>query len=93
VNAIVSAATVDLPLLKAVAWAHRWFDELSFGKASSLAERAVTRSGGYRFAVTRWRSGLDSNSRYPDETLLHLEMASLKGLLILRVSISSGKCD
>jgi site-specific DNA recombinase len=27
-----SAATVDLPLLKAVARAHRWFDELSTGK-------------------------------------------------------------
>jgi site-specific DNA recombinase len=35
-----SAATVDLPLLKAVARAHRWFDELSSGKASSLAEIA-----------------------------------------------------
>jgi hypothetical protein len=35
-----SAATVDLPLLKAVARAHRWFDELSTGKASSLAEIA-----------------------------------------------------
>ena len=35
-----SAATVDLPLLKAVARAHRWFDELSTGKASSLAEVA-----------------------------------------------------
>jgi site-specific DNA recombinase len=32
-----SAATVDLPLLKAVARAHRWFDELSTGKAGSLA--------------------------------------------------------
>jgi site-specific DNA recombinase len=36
-----SAATVDLPLLKAVARAHRWFDELSTGKASSLAEIAA----------------------------------------------------
>jgi hypothetical protein len=35
-----SAATVDQPLLKAVARAHRWFDELSSGKASSLAEIA-----------------------------------------------------
>jgi hypothetical protein len=35
-----SAATVDLPLLKAVARAHRWFDELGTGKASSLAEIA-----------------------------------------------------
>jgi hypothetical protein len=32
-----SAATVDLPLLKAVARAHRSFDEISTGKASSLA--------------------------------------------------------
>ncbi len=30
-----SAATVDLSLLKAVARAHRWFDEISTGKASS----------------------------------------------------------
>jgi site-specific DNA recombinase len=36
-----SAATVDLPLLKAVARAHRWFDELSTGKARSLAEIAA----------------------------------------------------
>jgi site-specific DNA recombinase len=36
-----SAATVDLSLLKAVARAHRWFDELSTGKASSLAEIAA----------------------------------------------------
>jgi site-specific DNA recombinase len=36
-----SAATVDLPLLKVVARAHRWFDELSTGKASSLAEIAA----------------------------------------------------
>jgi site-specific DNA recombinase len=32
-----SAAIVDLSLLKAVARAHRWFDEISTGKASSLA--------------------------------------------------------
>ena len=36
-----SAATVDLPLLKAVARAHRWFDEISTGKAISLAEIAA----------------------------------------------------
>jgi hypothetical protein len=36
-----SAATVDLPLLKAVARAHRWFDEISTGKASSLADIAA----------------------------------------------------
>ena len=36
-----SAATVDLSLLKAVARAHRWFDELSTGKASSLADIAA----------------------------------------------------
>jgi DNA invertase Pin-like site-specific DNA recombinase len=36
-----SATTVDPPLLKAVARAHRWFDELSTGKASSLAEIAA----------------------------------------------------
>jgi site-specific DNA recombinase len=36
-----SAVTVDLPLLKAVARAHRWFDEISTGKASSLAEIAA----------------------------------------------------
>src|SRR5260370_29823681 len=29
-----SAATVDLPLLKAVAREHRWFDEISTGKLS-----------------------------------------------------------
>src|ERR1700730_356032 len=36
-----SAATVGLPLLKAVARAHRWFDEISTGKARSLAEIAA----------------------------------------------------
>ncbi len=36
-----SAASVDLPLLKVVARAHRWFDEISTGKASSLAEIAA----------------------------------------------------
>jgi hypothetical protein len=32
-----SEAVVDLPLLKPVVRAHRWFDELSTGKAKSLA--------------------------------------------------------
>jgi site-specific DNA recombinase len=36
-----SAATVDLSLLKAVARAHRWFDEISTGKARSLAAIAA----------------------------------------------------
>jgi DNA invertase Pin-like site-specific DNA recombinase len=36
-----SAAIVDLSLLKAVARARRWFDELSTGKASSLAAIAA----------------------------------------------------
>jgi hypothetical protein len=36
-----SAPVVDLSLVKAVARAHRWFDELSTGKASSLAEIVV----------------------------------------------------
>jgi hypothetical protein len=36
-----SAATIDLQLLKAVARAHRWFDELSTGKANSLAQIAA----------------------------------------------------
>jgi site-specific DNA recombinase len=36
-----SAATVDLSLLKAVARAHRWFDEISTGKARSLAAVAA----------------------------------------------------
>jgi hypothetical protein len=44
-----SAATVDLPLLKAVARAHRWFDELSSGKASSLAEIAEREGLGVRY--------------------------------------------
>jgi site-specific DNA recombinase len=35
-----SATVVDLPLLKAVARAHRWFDELSTGKSRSLPEIA-----------------------------------------------------
>jgi hypothetical protein len=39
-----SAAIVDLSLLKAVARAHRWFDEISTGKARSLAAIA-TREG------------------------------------------------
>jgi site-specific DNA recombinase len=36
-----SGAIVDLALLKAVARAHRWFDELSTGKAGSLAAVAA----------------------------------------------------
>jgi site-specific DNA recombinase len=36
-----SAATVDLAPLKAVARAHRWFDEISTGKTKSLAEIAA----------------------------------------------------
>lgn len=36
-----SAVIVDLSLLKAVARAHRWFDELSSGKARSLAAIAA----------------------------------------------------
>jgi site-specific DNA recombinase len=36
-----SAAIVDLSLLKALARAHRWFDELSTGKARSLAAIAA----------------------------------------------------
>jgi DNA invertase Pin-like site-specific DNA recombinase len=36
-----SAAIVDLSLLKAVARAHRWFDEISTGKARSLAAIAA----------------------------------------------------
>jgi DNA invertase Pin-like site-specific DNA recombinase len=36
-----SAAVVDLSLLKAVARAHRWFDKISTGKASSLAAIAA----------------------------------------------------
>jgi site-specific DNA recombinase len=44
-----SAATVDLPLLKAVARAHRWFDEISTGKASSLAEIAAREGLGVRY--------------------------------------------
>ena len=36
-----SAAIVDLSLLKAVARAHRWFDEISTGKAGSLAAIAA----------------------------------------------------
>ena len=36
-----SAALVDLALVKAVARAHRWFDELSSGKARSLAALAA----------------------------------------------------
>ena len=36
-----SAAIVDLALLKAVARAHRWFDQISSGQASSLAAIAA----------------------------------------------------
>ncbi len=36
-----SAAIVDLSLLKALARAHRWFDEISTGKARSLAAIAA----------------------------------------------------
>jgi site-specific DNA recombinase len=44
-----SAATVDLPLLKAVARAHRWFDEISTGKASALAEIAASEGLAVRY--------------------------------------------
>jgi hypothetical protein len=44
-----SAGAVDLPLLKAVARAHRWFDELSTGKARSLAEIAAREGLGVRY--------------------------------------------
>jgi site-specific DNA recombinase len=44
-----SAATVDLPLLKAVARAHRWFDEISTGKSSSLAEIAAREALAVRY--------------------------------------------
>ncbi len=43
-----SAGAVDLPLLKAVARAHRWFDELSTGKAKSLAQIATREVLGVR---------------------------------------------
>ena len=36
-----SAVNVDLSLVKAVARAHRWFDEISSGKAKSLAAIAA----------------------------------------------------
>jgi hypothetical protein len=36
-----SEGIVDLALLKVVARAHRWFDELSTGKANSLAQIAA----------------------------------------------------
>src|SRR4029077_6058555 len=51
-----SAATVDLPLLKAVARAHRWFDEISTGKAKSLAEIAACEGLGVRYVgrLIRW---------------------------------------
>jgi site-specific DNA recombinase len=42
-----SAAIDDLALLKAVAQAHCWFDEISTGKASSLAAIAA-RAGSCR---------------------------------------------
>jgi hypothetical protein len=42
-----SAGAVDLPLLKAVARAHRWFDELSTEKAKSLAQSLRERGLGY----------------------------------------------
>jgi site-specific DNA recombinase len=44
-----SAATVDLALLKAVARAHRWFYEISTGKAKSLAEIAACEGLAVRF--------------------------------------------
>ena len=46
-----SAATVDLSLLKAVARAHHWFDEISTGKASSLAEIAARKGLAVRYVV------------------------------------------
>ena len=66
-----AAATADLPLLKAVARAHRWFDEISTGESSlgsdrwtRGARRALCRSSdplgfsgaGYRRAPS-WRAG------------------------------------
>jgi DNA invertase Pin-like site-specific DNA recombinase len=44
-----SAAIVDLSLLKAVARAHRWFDELSTGKARSLAAIAASEGLAVRY--------------------------------------------
>jgi site-specific DNA recombinase len=44
-----SASAVDLPLLKAVARAHRWFDALSTGKAKSLAQIATREGLGVRY--------------------------------------------
>jgi hypothetical protein len=44
-----SAAVVDLSLLKAVARAHRWFDELSTGKARSLAAIAAREGVAVRY--------------------------------------------
>jgi hypothetical protein len=43
------AATFDLPLLKAVARAHRWFEEISTGKATSLAEIAAREGVAVRY--------------------------------------------
>ena len=44
-----SAAIVDLALLKAVARAHRWFDQISSGQARSLAAIAVREGLGVRY--------------------------------------------
>jgi hypothetical protein len=42
----------DAALLKAIAQAHRWFEELVSGRATSLAEIGC-REGGQRFIDTR----------------------------------------
>jgi superoxide dismutase, Cu-Zn family len=44
-----SAGAVNLPLLKAVARAHRWFDELSTEKAKSLAQISTREGLGVRY--------------------------------------------
>jgi site-specific DNA recombinase len=44
-----SAAIVDLPLVKAVARAHRWFDEISTGRARSLAAIAAREGPAVRY--------------------------------------------
>ena len=58
-----SAAIVDLSLLKAVARAHRWFDEISTGKARSLAAIAAREGLAVRYVGRLIRLAFHSSSR------------------------------
>jgi len=72
-----SAAIVDLSLLKAVARAHRWFDEISTGKARPLAATAAREGLSVRYVgrfipygqnISHMISRVPENSDKPEKT-------------------------